>query len=145
MDLFNNFSGGIVTVGVIAGGVVVGILYLLGIFKGKKDNADDRLINILKTTVDELEKKVNQQTLDIDELTKEVHDLKKDNEKYIKILEARDEQTKEFYQRAFSAMEKVDKTHDSVTTMEQSIKNTSDAMNRLIGVLEKSIEANKGK
>lgn len=141
MEQFLNTVPGIVTgIGMIILTIVVGGLYVVGLWKGKKDNADDRLINILKTTVDELEIKVSKQTIDILSLTKEVHELKRDNEKYIDIFKGRDERTQEFYKQGFESMKIASQTHDLVTTMATSIQNTNNLLEKLIELLSKNAD-----
>lgn len=123
--------GGILTV------AIIGIFYLLGLWKKQKDNDDDRLIKILQATVEELDKKVNQQDTDIKALTKEVEQLKRDNENYIRIFQGRDKETQEFYKQGFDAIKLARETHDVVTTVAESVKNTNSAMEKLIAVIEK--------
>lgn len=132
----------------LIGFFVFGAVAVYGLFdkraserKKEVDGSEDRLIDILKKTVDELEKKVDQQTLDIEELSGEVEELRKENRKYIEIFQGRDEQTKEFYKQAYAAMDTIKQSHDILTTVAESIKNTNSAMEKLIGVIEKSIEA----
>ena len=139
MAFFTTVPGIITAVGGIIVVIVTGIFYGLGLWKGKKDNADDRLINILQKTVDEMEKKVNKQTTDIETLTKEVHELKRDNEKYIDIFKGRDERTDRFYSEGFETMKITHQIHDAVTTMAESIRITNESTNKLIALLEKSI------
>ena len=137
---FATIPGIIVGVGAVLSVASIGFLYVIGVIRGKKDNADDRLINILKTTVDELESKVNKQTTDISELTKEVHALKRDNEMLTKLLQGRDDQTQDFYKKGFAAMDTITQSHDILTTMAESIKNTNVAMVKLIELLGKSVD-----
>lgn len=146
-EFLSSLPGTVISLGVIATGVIIGCLYLLGLIKGvqdkteeKKDGAANNLIKILQGTVDELERKVNQQSIDIEKLTKEVHDLKRDNEKYIEIFQGRDKETKEFYKRAYIAMGTVQSTHDMMSTVAESIKNTNTALQGLIEILSKSVD-----
>jgi outer membrane murein-binding lipoprotein Lpp len=94
--LFTTIPGIIITVGGMLTVVVIGALYVMGLFKGKKDDADDRLIKILKETVDALEIKVNKQSTDIEALTKKVDELEKENGTLIEVLQGRDKNTLEF-------------------------------------------------
>ena len=123
--------GILLSIGGVFALVVVGGLYILGIFKGKKDNEDDRLINILQGTVNALEKKVNDQkkegdevvrtlSIKIDALTKKVDTLEKENETLVKVLQGRDEQTQEFYKRGFEAMDIIKSTHDAVIALQNN-------------------------
>lgn len=132
----------------LIGFFVFGAVALYGLFdkramerKKEVDGSEDRLIDILQKTVKELEVKVNKQTEDIEELSLEVEELRKENKKYIEIFQGRDNETKEFYKRAYATMDIAHQTHDVVTTVAESIKNTNSAMEKLINVIEKSIEA----
>lgn len=142
-EFFTTTLGVIISLGAILTVAVTGLLYIVGIFKKGKDGEDDRLINILKGTVDELEKKVNQQTLDIEKLTRELHKFKEENDRYIQIFQGRDEETKKFYDRAYAAMDKASETHDIMTTVATSIAATNNSMNRLIDLLSKSVDVVK--
>ncbi len=137
---FTTVPGIIVAVIGILAGSIIGLGYLISVVKGKKDNADDRLINILKTTVDELETKVNKQTTDIAELTRKVTELSRDNETLTKLLQGRDDQTQDFYKRGFVAMDTIAQSHDILTTMAKSIEQTNVAMTKLIDLLGKNLE-----
>jgi len=91
----------------IAGSIAIiatAVFYGVGVFKGKSDNADDRLINILKETVDQLEIKVNQQSKDIESLTKKVDELEKENGTLIEVLQGRDKNTLDFQRQMLEAM-----------------------------------------
>jgi len=134
--------------------VIGGVLVVIGLWdkkvkerKKETDGSEDRLIEILQTTVNELEKKVDQQTKDIEGLTKTVEELKRDNEKYIDIFKGRDGQTQQFYKEGFEAMKIANLTHDVVTTMAESVKNTNENLkstneniNKLIDLLGKHLE-----
>ncbi len=95
-QFFTTIPGIIVTIGGVIAVAVVGIGYIVGVWKGKKDNADDRLITILKETVDALEVKVNKQSEDIEALTRKVDELEKENGTLIEVLQGRDKNTLEF-------------------------------------------------
>ena len=99
---------------IIATAISVVVLALYAFFtKRKKDGvqADDRLINLLKETVDELEKKVNKQTQDIESLTKKVTALERENETLVKVLQGRDDRAQLFYQRGTEAFDKIEDMH----------------------------------
>lgn len=112
-------------------GAFIGGLYLVSIYKGKKDGQDDRLINILQETVTALEKKVDTQkkehdstvtelTQKIDKLTEKVDHLEQENETLTKVLQGRDEKTQEFYKKAFEAIEIGQKTFNLVKSLSDS-------------------------
>lgn len=144
---FSTIPGIITGVGIVISGIIAGFLYIASLYdkqkRAKKDEEnkdEDRLINLLKDTVDELTKKVDKQTLDIEELTKKVDMLERDNENYIKIFQGRDKDTQDFYKAAYGAIDTVHQTHDIMTTVAESIKNTNSAMEKLIEVIGKSID-----
>lgn len=118
----------------------VGLFYFLGMFKKNKDGEDDRLINILKTTVDELEKKVNQQAVDIKELTNKVGHLGSINKTLTDILQGRDDKTTDFYDKILNAIEIGKQTNESVIQMG---KTHADLMKLLIQHMD-NVEANRG-
>lgn len=119
----------------ITTGIIAGALYVIGLIKGKKDNADDRLIGILQETVTALEKKVDEQKKEYDEdkkkldteknelidkvdkLTIKVDTLEKENKTLIEILQGKDEATTKFYEKAFESIEIGKQTHELVVTM----------------------------
>jgi len=149
-DFFATTLGIVLSVGGVFAVVVVGGLYLLGIWKGKKDNEDDRLIDILKETVDALERKVDGQkkehdetvevlTKKIDNLTKKVEELENENETLVKVLQGRDEQTQVFYKKAFEAIETGQKTFALV---EQMNKNHTELMKMLVEHLKPGTTVN---
>lgn len=134
----------ITTIGTIGVVVVVGALYFAGLWKGKKDDADDRLIKILKETVDaqtknidDLDKKVTKLQEREKELTNEVSELRKDNKKYIEILQGRDQQTQEFYKQAFEAMKISKETFTIVTAMAQGMTDTNKNIEKMIDLISK--------
>lgn len=137
------YAGWIVAIVVIILGVAAG-LYMLDGYKSKKkdqeNKGEDRLITLLQTTVQELEKKVNKQTTDIEALTKKVGDLERDNGLLVKVLQGRDDQTQAFYKQAFEAMKVAQQTHDVVTTLAESMKITNDNTTKLIELLSKHVD-----
>jgi predicted RNase H-like nuclease (RuvC/YqgF family) len=127
--------------------VVFGAVAIYGLFDKRNkertkevNGSEDRLIDILQKTVSELETKVNKQSKDIENLTVEVHELKKDNEKYIKIFQGRDDATKEYQAKGLEAISKIDEMHNSMSTLVESIKNTNSAMEKLISLVGKSMD-----
>lgn len=137
MEFFTTGIGIITGIAGIAGATAVGVLYFTGVFKGKKDEAANNLINILQETVGELEKKVDKQRVDIDELTTEVEELRRDNKRYIEILQGRDAQTQKFYEAAFDSMKVAKETHALVMQMAASSANTNESINKMIDLLSK--------
>jgi len=108
--------------------------------KKEVDGSEDRLIDILNKTVNELQKKVDKQSGDIENLIQEVGELKRDNEKYIDIFKGRDESTKEFYKQGFESMKLARETHDAVSTMVKNMEITNQNASKLIELLGKHLE-----
>lgn len=104
------------------------------------DGSEDRLIDILKETVDQLEIKVDKQTKDIEMLTRQVQELTSERKTLLDILQGRDDQTQTFYKQANDSMAVVHETHDVVTTLATSIQNTNVNMAKLIDLLGKHLE-----
>lgn len=137
------YAGWIIAVVVLILGGAAGLYMLDGYRTKKKDQenkGEDRLITLLQTTVQELEKKVNKQTTDIEALTKKVTDLERDNGLLVKVLQGRDDQTQAFYKQAFEAMKVAQQTHDVVTTLAESMKITNDNTTKLIELLSKHVD-----
>lgn len=146
----STIPGIILTIGAIFTVVVVGALYVVGLWKNGKDGEDDRLINILKGTVDALEVKVNNQkkehddilaslNLKISDLTKKVDELEKENKTLVEVLQGRDQKTQEFYKKAFDAIEVGAKTFALVEAMN---KNHTDLMKMLVDHLKPGVTIN---
>lgn len=137
MEFFSSVFGLVTLIGGIVAVAVVGALYVAGLWKGKKDEADDRLIKILQTTVGELEKKVGHLEKREQELTKEVHELRNENKRYIEILENRDKHSQEFYTQAFDSMKISKETHALVVSMAQGMQSTNSNIEKMIDLLSK--------
>lgn len=150
--------GIIITIGGIISVLVIGVLYVLGLWKKGKDDEDDRLIQTLKETVEALDKKfkVKEEEWDnqkkewskrddelntkIDTLTRKVGDLEHENETLVKVLQGRDEQTKKFYDQAFESMKVAQSTHEIVVDFASSFKQTNENMAKLIELLGKHVD-----
>lgn len=132
----------------VAGSVTIlatAYFYGVGIVKGKKDNADDRLIHILKETVEELEKKVDNQkkeydetvgtlTKKIDDLTEKVDELEKENSTLIEVLQGRDKNTLDFQKQMLEAMKIGMETNGLA-------KHTSEKLTELMGMMGDHLKA----
>ncbi len=133
------YAGPIIAIVIVILGIAAG-LYMLDGYRSKKkkeeNDGEDRLINILQKTVDNLQTTVTQQTVDIEDLTKEVSDLKKDNQLMREILQGRDGETKEFYKQGFEAMKLTREVHDSMTTIAAQMQTNNENTTKLIGLLE---------
>lgn len=138
MELFlNTIPGIIITIGGILAVAIVGVMYIVGMWSGKKDNADDRLINILKNTVDELEKTVEKQTIDIEKLTLKVNDLDRENKTLIEVLQGRDKNTLEFQKQMLEAVRIGMETNGLA-------KETSRKIGDLVDIMGKHLKAVEG-
>lgn len=130
----------LLSIGGVAVVVIVGIFYVIGLFKRNKDKEDDRLINILQGTVDELEKKVNKQALDIEKLTREVHELRFENQKYIEIFQGRDAKMQEYFTKGLEAMEVVGKTHEIVSSIADGINTSNKNMSEFMKLMGRHMD-----
>lgn len=130
--------------GAVLGIAVGGFLYVAGIFKKGKGQEDDRLINILSTTVTELEKKVNSQqeehtkeintlTNKIDGLSMKIIELEKENKTLVAVLQGRDDKTLEFQKEVLSAVATASQTHELC-------RSTNENVMRLCTVIEKHLQ-----
>lgn len=131
----------------IAGVIIAGALAVYGLWdktarerKKDVDGSEDRLIDLLKQTVDALEKKVDKQTRDLEELTKKVDDLEKENETLVRVLQGRDDKMQEFYKQAFESMKLSRETHDVVTTLAKNMEVTNSAITKLIELVGKQVD-----
>lgn len=145
MPDFSQIPGGqiVAMIVVIALGIAAAIYWLDRDRRSRKveeDGAEDRLINILKKTVDELEKKVNEQGDKIEALTKKVADLEEENETLVRVLQGRDEQTQKFYEQAFASMKVAAETNEIVKQLAQGITGTNKNIESMISLLSKHLD-----
>jgi len=117
------------TIAAIVGGFTAYMFY-----NKNKDGADDRLINILKGTVDALEEKVNKQSADIEALTEKLNELEKENETLVEVLQGRDKSTLEFQKQVLEAMRIGMETNGLA-------KETATSLNRLTDLISAHIVA----
>lgn len=117
------------TIAAIVGGFTAYMFY-----NKNKDGADDRLINILKGTVDALEEKVNKQSADIEALTEKLNELEKENETLVEVLQGRDKSTLEFQKQMLEAMRIGMETNGLA-------KETATSLNRLTDLISAHIVA----
>jgi predicted nuclease with TOPRIM domain len=120
--------GIVVSSGAVGTVVILGILYIAGLWKKGKNGEDDRLITILKGTVDALEEKVNNQkkehddilsnlTREIKELTEKVDNLDTENTRLVEILQGRDTKTQEFYEKAIRSFTLVENMNSNMADL----------------------------
>lgn len=117
------------TIAAIVGGFTAYMFY-----NKNKDGADDRLINILKETVDQLEEKVNKQSEDIKTLTIKLDELERENETLVEVLQGRDKSTLEFQRQMLEAMRIGMETNGLA-------KETASSLNRLTDLISAHIVA----
>jgi len=127
---------------VVGGAVAVYGLWDKNVRDRRKDGdqSEDRLIDLLKKTVDELEKKVNQQAADIKVITTKMQHLEKENQTLVKVLQGRDDATQQFYRQMLESIKVTQSTHDTVTTLAKSVQDTVTNMTRLIELLSRHLE-----
>lgn len=130
----------------IGAAVIAGGLALLGIWdkrqkerRNEVDGEEDRLINLLKQTVEGLTDRVNKQDQDIKNqseeiknLSKKVGELEKENNLLVKVLQGRDEQTQQFYKKAYEAIDIVHQSHSLLNNVAKSLENTGNTISKLI-------------
>lgn len=102
----------------------------------QRDGADDRLINILKQTVEELERKVEKQDIDIRALSAKVNDLKSANDTLTKVLQGRDEATLAFQKEVLLSVSTVHETNGIVKQLESSFGKLADLISAHILAIE---------
>lgn len=133
------YAGVVISIVVVILGIAAG-LYMLEAYRSKKvvyqNEADDRLNKILKDTVEELSKKVDGLEKREKELTREVGELRKENERYLNILQGRDNDTQEFYKKSLESIQMVKGTHEMVQTLLQTLTDTNKNLEELIDVLK---------
>lgn len=151
MQQFLNSPAGILTaIGVLIAAVVTGAVAIVGLWDKKArerkkkvdtdlDHSEDRLVDILKKTVAELEKKVNQQTIDIASLTKKIDNLEHENETVIKVLQGRDEQTQEYFKQGFQAMKVISDIRAEQIVQSDFQRKSNDIQAKLLNVLDHAI------
>lgn len=121
-------------------------------YNRQKDGADDRLIGILKQTVDALEKKVDDQKIEhdstvltltkkIDDLTKKVDDLERENETLVHVLQGRDKATLEFQKQMLEAVKISMETNGLAKETSQKVGELVDVMMKHLEVVEKNQKA----
>jgi hypothetical protein len=119
------------TLAVISAGFTAYLVY-----NRNKDGADDRLIKILKETVDTLEKRVTKQDEDIRGLTKTVTELKTTNETLTKVLQGRDDTTLTFQREVLRAVGIGVETNEIAKRNEKSLGKLIDIISAHIVAIE---------
>lgn len=133
--------------GLLIGIVALGFLAYI-FYNRNKDGADDRLIGILKETVEALEKKVDDQKKDhddqvgqltkkIDELTEKVEELDRENHTLVKVLQGRDEATLEFQKQMLEAVKIGMETNGLAKETSKRVADLIDIMSKHLVAVEK--------
>lgn len=132
LEFFTTTLGLIIAFGGIFAGAVIGFFYIAGLIKKNKDADGDKLVGILKETVDALEEKVDNQKKDHDEmvteltgkvdtLTEKVEHLEKENETLRGVLQGRDDATQEFYKKALEAFNKIEVMNSAMEVLTRAL------------------------
>lgn len=102
--------------------------------KRRKDenDAEDRLIGLLKETTEEFEKKIKAQTTKIETLETKVTKLETENKTLLDILQGRDKRTVEFYDKSFESMQVTAKTHQIVEALATNVTETNKKIQDLV-------------
>lgn len=135
-DSFLGWMGALAII--IAGGVAIyGQADRMWRDRKKTDgDADDRLINILKQTVEELTVKVETQNQKIADLTVKVDSLERDNKTLTTVLQGRDGQTIEFQKQVLAAVVKGNQTHEIVSSTNANVERLCKLMEAHMKVIE---------
>lgn len=124
-------------IGLLIGAVAIGFMAYLA-YNRNRDGADDRLIKILQTTVEEMEKKVDSQGEEIEELTLKVAALTTTNETLTRILQGRDENTQRFQAEVLAAVKIGGDTNEIAKRNEVSLGKLTDLISAHIVAMETS-------
>ncbi len=147
MPLLLSLPAVIVAFGIIAAGVVLGALYLVGIigkardektkFKDDKqlaaDNAVSFVINALKEQITVLEKKVREQEANLRDMNLKLATLSGENKNLKDLLLGKDEETKKFQNMGVEVMTK------TVPILMETTTKTNQNVERLAKAIEKHL------
>lgn len=137
------FAGWIISIVILVLGGAASA-YLLDAYRSKKrkekTDEDDRLIKLLQTTVDELDKKVTKQDTDIQALTEEVRKVREENATLREVLQGRDKQTQEFHQKILDSIELAKQTHATVAKLGELFNPLNQNMTKLIEIISKHVD-----
>lgn len=133
----------------LAGFIVVvmsGFFYAMGLWKKQKDSETATLIKTLQDTVRAVEDRFDikerewserEEALEgkIDLLSGQLDKLQSENESYLKALQGRDIETKEFYRQAFESMKVSKETFIMVSNLVREITGMNENMKRMINLM----------
>ena len=117
-SLFQVFGGGILKV------------------REQSDKADDRLIKLLKDTVEELERKVKDLDTKLNLTNADLVKYRTENDMMTKVLQGRDVASLEYQNKALDAMKKVDAVLSIVTENSTQVKSLCVLIERHLQALE---------
>jgi len=135
-------------IGLALGAIACGFVAYL-FYNRQRDGADDRLIGILKETVEALEKKVDDQkrehdetvgtlTKKIDDLTRKVDDLERENGTLIEVLQGRDKATLEFQKQMLEAVKISMETNGLAKETASKIQDLIEIMAKHLAAVQKA-------
>lgn len=132
--------------------VGVAISYLITIFgrvfkdkQAASDKADDRLIGLLKNTVEELERNQQDNMRKIDELSTKVDALEKSNQMMTDIFQGRDQSTQDFQLQGFEAMKKAQQILETVNTTNRNVEKLYGVIAQYLKTINVAIAPDDGK
>lgn len=139
MTFPDSFLGWMAASGIVLAGAVAAYGQIDKIWRERKKgdgDADDRLIGILKQTVEELEVKVESQAKDIKGLMHEIDKLKYENKTLVSVLQGRDGQTIEFQKQVLQAVVKSNETHELCKSTNANVERICQLMEQHMKILE---------
>lgn len=127
-----NINASVATVTAIATIVVLGAFSIINLIdrnlkarRREADAADEKLIGRLKEIVEAQGKEIDALKIDLQSNKVETAKVLKENEVLTKILQGRDDRTKEYQEAGFAAMKTLGETHATV--------------NKLVGLMERHL------
>lgn len=143
ITLMPEFASNFGSMLVVGAAVILGGVALYGIFdkrRGevkKEENAvEDRLISLMKQEREELNKRLDEQDQVITELETKVDKMTHENELLIKVLQGKDEASKQYQKDAYVAMGKLDILLDLA-------KVNNDNITKLISIIDRRFDQPK--
>ena len=104
------------------------------------DEADDRLISLLKGTVESLEKQVNKMQSQVSELSTKVQKLQTENDMLRGILQGRDSNTKKIQDEMVENIQRNKETLATVKEISSANKTTNENIEKLYELMNRHLE-----